>query len=217
MRKTKSSIKIIIIDSREIILEGLKHLLDNNNKIYVAGTFLSIINNMDSIQRLKPDIVLLGELEISRLATNSIIREIKQKLPGTKVIILMYDKYPEQVLENLISGADGYIPKDWTSKKIAKALTYLKQEGVLIPRITVTHLVSEIKKKIPIEKLQYGLTKREFESLELLSQGKTNKEIGNILCTSEKTVKNYLYSLYQKLGVKSRTEAISKFLTDKVQ
>ena len=136
-------------------------------------------------------------------------KRIKEKYPNTKVLILTTFKEDEYIFEGLKNGADGYILKDISSEELVKAIETVYKGNVLLqPEIAkkILGAIKEISPKKEKEDIRKNLTKREYEIALLVGEGKTNKEISEILYISEGTVKNHLTNILDKLDLKDRTQ-----------
>ncbi|MDI6601146.1 MAG: response regulator transcription factor [Thermoanaerobacteraceae bacterium] len=189
----------MIVDDHAMIREGLKKLIDMEDDLEVIATAGSGQEAIDNAIKLRPDIILM---DISMPGINGIeaAKTIKKEMPCSRIIFLTIHDDRAYVNEALKLRPGGYILKDADSSVLTDAIrTVYKGGNYTYPAIYE-----------PGE--EYGqiceLSTRELEVLDLLTRGLTNKEIAHKLLISEKTVKNHLYSIFKKLGVQDRTQAV---------
>lgn len=201
--------KLLIVDKRNLIRQSFISLLNQIKEISVVGETDNIDDCLKLCKKFLPEIVIIGEVEAAIL-TENITQLIKKRNPTTKVLIITAEERTA-LLDDFLSGADGYISDKWTIKELSNAFCYFQKEGILIPRKLALSLVKELKKKALFPKPNF--TSMEIQILKLLSQGKLNKEIAFALGKNEKVIKNYLHVIFIKLGVSRRSEAISKIFS----
>ncbi len=202
-----SEIRVVIIDDHTIVRVGMQTLIEKDSRFTVVGEGANLSEGLEIIREKQPDIVLLD----FRLPDGDGVigtKRIKNLFPEMKILILTAHQNRETVMEVLKAGADGYILKSIESKKIMEALEKTYQgEGYLDAAISGA-LIGEFQGQ-ECKKLTENitLTPREESVLELLCMGKSNKEIAGELNIAEKTVRNYLTKIMEKLNVNNRTEA----------
>ncbi len=198
--------KILIVDIRNFYRQAFISVLEKIKSLKIVGETDNILNCLKLCKKCLPDIVVVGEVN-SSLVSKNITLHIKKYFPKIKVLILASEE-KQALLDDFLSGADGYISDKWTFNELKNALNYFQKDGVLIPRKMALRLVKELKEKSMFP--QPSFTPAEIEILKLLAQGKMNKEIASVLGKSEKAIKNYLHIIFIKLGVSRRSEAIAK-------
>jgi DNA-binding NarL/FixJ family response regulator len=163
------------------------------------------------IPRLKPDVVLMdvhlpGESGIACTA------QLKEKLPGVQVIIVTVYRNHELIFQALQAGACGYLLKRSSPEELLKAINEVRSGGAPMTSEIARMLVEAFQKKPATLTAGDGLTQRESEILDLLSEGLSNKEIADRVKVSYDTVRAHLRHIYEKLHVRGRTEAVRKYL-----
>lgn len=195
--------RIVIAEDHTILREGLRALLCSDPHIEVVGEAEDGMEAIRTVQRQKPDLVLM-DLSMPRMHGMEAIREIKRITPGTKILVLTVHKSEEYVLATFQAGADGYVLKDATHAELVMAIkTILNGRSYLSPAIS--HMVIEGylqgKKEIRTESPWDSLTAREREILKLVAEGNRNREIAEFLCISAKTVEKHRSNLMKKLNL----------------
>lgn len=200
-------IRIIIADDHKLIREGIKKLLNFNENVKIVGEASNGNETLELVEFLKPDILIL-DLNMPIKSGLQVLEEAKGSNPDIKVILLTIDDDPQSLEKALNLGADGYILKDSNPSQINEIIENILDGETYIDKRLVNLLVDIYKKEHQVEKNKFHeLTNREIEVLYYLSNGYTNNEIGEELFIAEKTVKNYVTSIYSKLDVTNRVKA----------
>lgn len=204
------NIKVVIVDDHPLVREGLRKVLALEQGIEVieeAGDGQGAIN---MARKVKPDVILM---DINMPGTNGIeaTRVIKREFPKMGVIALTIHDEEEYVLELVKAGVSGYVLKDIDPAKLVETIrTVAEGNSVLDPSIT-NMLFNQLNRLTRFHKTKEkweSLTSREMDILKLMAQGQCNKEIAIDLDISEKTVKNHITSIFRKLQVDDRTQAV---------
>ena len=180
-------------------------LYDN---IFLVGEATNGKEALQVLEQSQVDLVLM-DIRMPIMDGVEATKRIKEKYPNTKVLILTTFKEDEYIFEGLKNGADGYILKDISSEELVKAIETVYKGNVLLQPEIAKKILGAIKKISPKkekEDIRKNLTKREYEIALLVGEGKTNKEISEILYISEGTVKNHLTNILDKLDLKDRTQ-----------
>ncbi|WP_018664784.1 response regulator [Heyndrickxia acidiproducens] len=211
--------KIAIIDDHQLFREGVKRILEFEKNFEVVAEGENGGEALDIIAEYHPDVVLM---DINMPYQNGIMatRKLVKAYPDTKVIILSIHDDESYVSHALKSGATGYLLKEMDSDALIEAVKVVADGGsYLHPKIT-HNLVEEFRKlsnrytsggayrQSELVRPLHILTPRECEVLQLLADGKSNRAIGDSLYISEKTVKNHVSSILQKMKVNDRTQAV---------
>ena len=199
--------KVMLVDDHEIVRLGLKQLFQHYDNIEVVAEAESIDEVLIKIEDKAPDVIVMDV----RLKTESGIemcREITDRYPEIKVIMLTSYSEDDLLLDAILAGAKGYVLKDVGNEQIIRAVrTVAKGESLLDPTIT-KRLLEYMRRSTRKNVDEIGqLTLQERKVLVLLAEGKTNKEIALKIFLSEKTVRNYVSSILGKLKLSNRTEA----------
>ncbi|HHT7235661.1 MULTISPECIES: hybrid sensor histidine kinase/response regulator transcription factor [Bacillus cereus group] len=210
---SNEQIRMCIVDDHSFIRESLHTILDGQEDLQVVGMAEDGERAMELCERLKPDVVLM-DLEMPNLDGIHATKMIKEKWPDIRVLILSTFQNTERAKEIIRNGADGYLLKSIDSRELAESIRLVYRGGTMINHDLFHRMWEENEETGSFESRsdgkEYGLTKRELEILELLSQGSRYKTIASKLYLSNGTVRNYASNLYEKLGVKNREEAVQK-------
>lgn len=195
-------IRIMIVDDHPLVRQGLSQLLGADDAFEVVATLESGREAVDAVLSLAPDVVLM---DVSMPGMNGIAatRELLRRRPATRVVMLTSYAEDETVISAIDAGASGYLLKDAEPEDLIKGVrAAARGEAPLAPRAARALLGARHR---PAN--DDHLTPREEEVLALVGQGLANKQIAVQLGISEKTVKAHLTSVFQRIGVFSRTEA----------
>lgn len=177
-----------------------------------AGAWDSAEAAVPSLLESKPDVVVV-DLELPGASGMEMIREMSPHLLNTAFVVLTIHDDPAKVFAALRAGASGYLLKSAKPAEIAAGIRQAAEGGSPLSQDIARLLIQSFQEPAKPEKKEIpGLTPRESQILELLAKGMVPKEVGYELHISYETVRDYLKSVYQKLHVRSRTEAVIKYL-----
>ncbi|MBF8304400.1 MAG: response regulator transcription factor [Dehalococcoidia bacterium] len=201
-------IKIFLADDHLILREGIRSLLQKLPDIEVVGEATDGETAVNEVSRIIPDVVLMDITMPNGLEAT---RQIKEKHPQVKVLILTMHETGQYLSEMLQAGASGYVVKTTTSADLISAIRAVYHGDVYlypsIARMLVEDYLSQV--KTGEEKTSYeGLTGREREILAYIAEDKKNKEIADTLGISVRTVQAHRTNLMDKLGAHDRTELV---------
>lgn len=223
----KQTIKVLLADDHQLFREGLKRILNMEEDIEVIGECSDGTQVLDACQELHPEIVLM-DINMPLLNGVDATAELRETLPEVKVIILSIHDDESYVFETLRKGATGYLLKDMEAESLINAIRTVAEGNAFIhPKVT-GKLIQQLRRMEYLSetgaiaednaireagvKFVAGddnpLTRREAEVLRLMAEGRSNKMIGEHLFISEKTVKNHVSSILQKMDVDDRTQAV---------
>jgi two-component system response regulator DegU len=210
-------IRIVIADDHRLLREGLLNMLRQEESIEVVGEAVNVLQAIDVIGSVKPDVVLLNTTMLESNGVQ-IIPVIKQRSLGSKPLMLAAATDDDMVLQALKAGAKGYLSKNTSMTSLMRAIKAVHQgelwvERKLIAKFFDSETTGDSGRKDAQTKKKESLTPREVEVLHLLTNGSTNKEIAEALFISEKTVKSHLNSIFKKLNVSRRLQAILYAIT----
>lgn len=206
-------IKVMVVDDHPSFREGLTRLLRDESDLDVVATLGDGIQALETARCLKPDIAVM---DISMPSLNGIeaARQMRDASPNTSILMVSAFNFPSYVLASLRAGAAGYLTKNTPLTKIISAIRMIHSGGSVFDlKITGKILFNLASGKAGMDQNQ-ELHPRELQILDLAAQGKGNKEIGNQLSISERTVQTHLVNIFRKLQVNSRTEAIIRALKE---
>jgi DNA-binding NarL/FixJ family response regulator len=205
----KGSIQVLIADDQTLFREGIKDVLGGEAGISVVGEAVDGLEAISKAKKLKPDVILM-DIKLPKLDGIAATRQIRQECPSTNILILSSFDDEAHVLEAISAGANGYLSKMLPAVDLIRALKTFANEGLMIPQAVMGKLLDGLRSKslAGADSSVSALTKTEVKILACLGRGLTNKEIAGDLQCSVKTVKNHLNSIFQKLKVSNRTEAV---------
>lgn len=209
-RSIPSPIKILVADDHELIIQGLKRIISFQEDMIIIGEANNGEEVLDLLKINKPDVVLL-DFNMPLINGIDVLKDIKILDSSIKVIMLTIESDKKTVYEAIRSGADGYLLKESVGAEIVEAIRTVCEGNKYINKDLVSLFFMNIANQSQGEKnddsILDGLSKRELEALMYISRGLSNKEIGQKLYISEKTVKNYITNLYRKINVSDRVQA----------
>lgn len=200
-------IKVLIVDDHNIVRDGLKLILESDDRIVVCGEAKGLQEAIDSIRKTSPDVILLDFRLPDGDGVNGCLM-IKRQFPKIKIIILTAYSQNHLVMETIRAGADGYLLKNVESQELINNIIKVYEGDCVLDASVTEGVFNNI--VIPDSQLtsvDHNLSLREKDILQILSQGKSNCEIAEVLDISEKTVRNYISTIFKKLNVSNRTEA----------
>ncbi|NRD81027.1 response regulator transcription factor [Bacillus sp. BRMEA1] len=207
------AIKVAIIDGQSLFREGVKKILENESFIQVVAEGNDGSRAINLVATKRPDIIIM-DINLPRLDGIKLTRELLVQYPYAKIIILSLQEDEQSVTEAISSGVKGYILKDTDSNHLIGAINVVADGGAYLdPKIA--HLVVNGYRTL-VSKVNSGqirrplhlLTRRECDVLRMLAYGKSNRGISEALRISEKTIKNHVSNILQKMNVKDRTQAV---------
>jgi DNA-binding NarL/FixJ family response regulator len=199
-------IRVVLVDDHAVVRRGLEQLLRGEPGIEVVGAAGNGVQAVEVVRSERPDVVLM-DLQMPEMDGVAATRQIRAESPATHVLVLTSYSDRERLIAALDAGAAGYLLKDAEPEELVRGIEAVARgESPLDPK-AARHLLDARTQPTSVSTAD-GLTPRELEVLQLLCQGLANKQIGRRLGISERTVKAHLTSLYQRLGVADRTQAV---------
>ncbi|MHB1209690.1 MAG: response regulator [Acidimicrobiales bacterium] len=204
----KDVIHVVIVDDHVLVREGTRQLLENDSGIAVVGSAGSGEEALELIERLRPQVAIV-DLNLPHMSGLELARTLIATVPETRILILSaYDEYA-YISEALEIGVGGYLLKTASGKELIDALRAVFEGVFVLDRQVSMQLV---RRRDTSAHTIGTLTPRETAVLELLAQGRTNKQIALELDLGIRTVEGYVSNVLNKLGVSSRTEAATHAL-----
>ncbi|GCE04951.1 response regulator [Dictyobacter aurantiacus] len=205
-----TQVRVLIVDDHALIREGLSQLFSLEDDIEVVGDAVDGFSALEKIRQVHPDVVLM-DINLPVVDGIAITRQVTQQFPDVAVIMLTMHRQNQQIVEAMRNGARGYILKSATAREVAQAIRTVHAGGVAISPSLTGVLVNELRRQpeaitTPTGQHVAQLSEKEVEIIRYLAAGMSNKEIAERLAYSEKTVKNYLSIIFQKLHLRDRTQ-----------
>ncbi len=203
-----SKIRLLLVDDSEVVRIGLGAVLGDDADIEVVGQAGTSADAVSEANRLRPDLVLM-DVRIPENGGIEAGREILEHLPGTRVLFLSAFNDEDLVRAAIVVGAHGYLLKEIDAQTLLASIKRVAAgESMLDPALR-SGIVDWVLRNVPIAEPaeRPPLTGQEERIIALVADGKTNKEIATVMELSPKTVKNYLHNIFEKLGIKRRSQA----------
>lgn len=201
--------RIAIVEDRPEISSGLKYIIslykEFTSKIFVTGE--AALNGITSSEY---DVVLM-DIQLPKMSGIECTFYLKQKFPDLKIMMCTVFEDDDKIFSAIAAGASGYILKRSEPEVIIRAIKELLNNGAPMSSSIAFKVFNAFRKTIPKQDHLTQLSERELEVLSLLSKGYRNSEVAKELEIAPSTVKAHIYSIYQKLHVRSKAEAINKF------
>jgi DNA-binding NarL/FixJ family response regulator len=197
-----------LVDDHEVVRVGLKALLDKHPNFEVIAEAASAREAVEKTKANKPDVVVM-DIRLKGGSGIEACQEITEKFPDTKVIMLTSYAEDEMLFSAIRAGASGYVLKQIGSDDLVNAIEAIgRGEALLDPAVT-QRVFQEVRKAAREEEASAfaELTQQEMHVLQLVSEGRTNRQIAEMLFLGEGTVRNYVSSILSKLNVRNRAEA----------
>ncbi len=199
-------IRVFLLDDHELVRRGLTDLLSSVGDIEVVGEAATADEALRRIPACKPDVAILD----ARLPDGNgidVCRSIRSSLPATQCLILTSFDDDDALFAAVMAGASGYLLKEIRGNSLVDAIHRVAAGQTLIDPSMTAKLMQRLRAPAAAPRPVDQLTAREREILDLIAEGRTNRQIAETLFLAEKTIKNYVSSLLAKLGMERRTQA----------
>ncbi|WP_059103372.1 response regulator transcription factor [Shouchella shacheensis] len=218
----KKEIRIIIIDDHPLFREGVKRILAMEEQFAVVADGEDGSEAIDLVREHQPDVILM-DINMPKQSGVEATKELVKTFPKVKVLVLSIHDDESYVSHVLKTGASGYLLKEMDAESLVEAVKVVASGGAYIhPKVThnlikdyrrlarqdEAHQDSVGYREVEYRKPLHILTRRECEVLQLMTDGQNNRNIGESLYISEKTVKNHVSNILQKMNVNDRTQAV---------
>ncbi|HEX7809626.1 MAG TPA: response regulator transcription factor [Thermoanaerobaculia bacterium] len=190
---------VLVVDDHSLVRTGVANIISHEPDLQVIAEAANGLEAVEAYEKYHPDVTLL-DLRMPVMEGVEAVRQIRERDPLAKVIVLTTYDTDDDISRALKAGAKAYVLKDITADGLIQCI-----HDVLAGK---TYLAPAAAAKLAEGLTHMSLTPRELSSLRLMADGKANKEIAQELGISERTVKTHLTHLFEKLGVTSRTEAV---------
>lgn len=211
------TIKVVLADDHVLVRDGIKYLIENEKNVVVVDEAANGKEALDVVEKTNPDLLIV-DIRMPEMNGIEVVKELKKRRPEVKALVLSMHHTREYVIQSIQAGADGYLLKGSSKEEFVKAVNTIAGGGkyftgdiseILISNFVNGNVTAPLKQEETPEELDI-LTKREKQILELILQGKNNKEIGDHLNISKRTAEVHRFNLMKKLKVKNQVELTNK-------
>ena len=203
-------ITISIVEDNEKLRGTLARVLNRADGFRCVSQYPNAEDALKELPNVKPDVVLM-DINLPGMNGVECVRQLKPFLPETQVMMLTVYEDTENIFKALAAGASGYMLKRTSTKELIEAIHEVKRGGSPMTMHIARKVVQSFQRSAPAQPAE-SLSEREQQVLDLLSNGLIYKEIAEKLGISYETVHTYIRRIYEKLQVRTRTEAVAKFL-----
>jgi DNA-binding NarL/FixJ family response regulator len=202
------TIRVFLLDDHEIVRTGLRALLESTEDLEVVGEAGTVAEALARIPALHPDVAIL-DVRLPDGSGVEVCRDVRSQHPGTACIMLTSYADDEALFASIMAGSSGYVLKQVGGNSLVDDVRRVAAgESLLDPALT-DRVLRRLREGPEEEPLLASLTHQERRILDLIADGKTNRQIAEDMFLAEKTVKNYVSNLLTKLGMERRTQAAS--------
>jgi len=202
-------IRILIVEDHEVVIKGIKTLLEPYDELEIVGYALDSEEAMRKVEEFRPDIVIM-DINLPEVSGIEVTEKITSQYPLCRVIY--YTSHVDEMLitQGFEAGAYGYVPKNFKPQELIEAIHMVNDgqkfmKGIVSEKFISSYLKSEKDKKM---KQEVPLSEREMEVLKHMSQGLSNKQIADKLFISIRTVETHKHNLMKKLNIYSTAELV---------
>lgn len=210
-RSAMGKIKLLLAEDHVVVREGTRQLLENEPDMEVIGEAGDGEEAVRLTKQLKPDVIIM-DVSMPKLSGLEATKQIKEMSPSSIVLILTGYDYDEYIFSLLESGAAGYLLKDVTGDELIQAIRRVYAGEQALHPVVIHKLINRFRSQAAISPAEIHplsiLSEREMEVLKSAVKGNANKEIADELFISIRTVQAHMRSIFNKLGVNSRSEAL---------
>lgn len=213
LRVVSDGIRVMIVEDDRVTREGLAALIEETPGFACSGRFRSV---EDALLAGSPQDVILLDIHLAGMPGSQGVPLLLERYPGVQIVMLTVLDDTERVFDSICNGACGYLLKKTAPPKLIEAISEAYRGGAPMTPEIASKVVKLFREYAPTRNPGGGLTGREHQVLELLAEGYSYNRIGTRLGITANTVRNYIRTIYEKLHVHSRSEAVSKALRQRL-
>ena len=199
-------IRVFLLDDHEIVRKGVRDLLEAEGDITVVGEAGTAESALARIPAVRPNVAVL-DVRLPDGDGVTVCREIRSRMPEVACLMLTSFGDDEALFDAIMAGAAGYVLKQIRGTDLVGAVRTVAAGGSLLDPQAASKVMTRMRERARRNDPLAGLTEQERRILELIGEGLTNRQIGERMFLAEKTVKNYVSTLFAKLGMERRTQA----------
>jgi two-component system response regulator DevR len=200
------AIRVFLVDDHELVREGIRSLLESDDGLEVVGEAATAADALIRIPLANPDVAIL-DVRLEDGSGIDVCRDVRSALPDLVCLMLTSFADDDALYASVMAGAAGYVLKQIRARDLIADVKKVAGGASLMDPRAVARVVERIANPPQVDPVLSSLSPQERRILDLIAQGKTNREISEALFLSEKTVKNYVSNLLAKLRMNNRTEA----------
>jgi two-component system response regulator DevR len=200
------AIRVFLLDDHEVVRAGVRGLIELEDDMEVVGEASTAAEALARIPSTRPDVAVL-DVRLPDGDGISVCRDIRSRMPQLACLILTSFADDEALLAAIMAGAAGYVLKQIRGNDLVGAIRRVAGGASLLDPASTARLLERLRAGPQQDERMSRLTTQERRVLELVAEGRTNRQIGETLFLAEKTVKNYVSNVLAKLGMHTRTEA----------
>ena len=208
----KSPLRVALVEDQRDTRESWRQLISSFPEFTCVCACATGEEALQTIPGVKPDVILM-DIFLPRMSGIECTSRIKTVLPKTPIVMLTASDEDEMVFLALKSGANGYLLKRTKPTEMRAALLDVLSGGAPMTSEIARHVINSFHAKATGRSETVSLTAREEETLVLLTKGYSNKEIADRMKVSTETVRTHLKNIYEKMHVRSRTEAVANYMS----
>ena len=199
--------RILVVDDQNLFRSGLVRLLEADSRVQVVGQAVDGLDVIKKVASLKPDVILM-DVKMPNLDGIEATRRVVAEHPQVKILILTTFETDSYVLQALRAGASGYVLKDAHIDSIVSSILAVISGERVMASAVVNRVIEMLSGNSTPKEFYDGLTGREIEILKLIAIGQANAQIARRLDISDKTVRNHVSNMYEKLHIYDRSQAV---------
>ena len=199
-------IRVLICDDHEVVREGIRTVINRQETMRVVAEAATMTESVQFAAETKPDVVIM-DVRLPDGSGVEACRTIREQRPETKVLMLTSYADDDALFASIIAGASGYLLKQTRGQAVIDAVKTVAAGGSLLDPEVTGKVLERLRASRDEDPAMASLTEQEHKVLAGLAEGKTNREIAETMFLSEKTVKNYVSRILDKLGLSRRAEA----------
>jgi DNA-binding NarL/FixJ family response regulator len=199
------TVRVFLLDDHEIVRRGLRELFEAQEDLQVVGEAANAEEAMTRVPPTRPDVAVL-DVRLPGTSGIEVCRDLRAALPELRCLMLTSFADDDALFSAILAGASGYLLKQIRGPELVSAVRQVASGQSLIDPALTTTVMERLRGKQEDERIA-KLSPQERRILDLIAEGKTNRQIGAQMYLAEKTVKNYVSNLLAKMGFSRRTEA----------